>query len=727
MSSNKGQQNVSAAMKSKPQKTSGYEKHEKKEKSTLKNTLLITIHVLIFLLAVFSFGSSIVLLVVALKSPYPYVYSDPKCLDGLDLVKVNLTGSSCMRKSFVGVEEWSTETSYIMDDGIHYTHGIMFGVYAPNSLKVLLHIMDNSTQQGSYAYPMRSVGDTGYWFYNVGGVSDSIYYWVDITNKKGVTSRKLVLHGESVEDFTGTQFKSKKTKTSIDWEDFKTLSNSTVPNIMYTVHLPAFEAPGTRSYFDTLTERLDYLQLLGINVIQIYVLEPSICNGEKGVTCWFGSRSLYTGMPNPLFGTLDSLATLLREAHKRRIFVVSSMDFAAFTKDSYLYNYDGSSEPSPFGPLFESDTILIGNSPAARLDLTKSGDKESAGRVFLNSVLRYYQQELGLDGFIWRNFLCFRIKGPSCAQGIGLDRVEALDFIKGHISDVGGIHFADDSEYTVSTDSDLPITKPIDEGGLGIAAIGDFRPFNSIRAFILAKELDATLFEEYLVDVAMGEGDKRIIFYEYLGSVMNNRLGSLLYPSIVGTAALSCKRQAISLFMASLCPGILNLVMGSEYFSEVRLSQFASNLDIDKAGVFTGGEWKKTGASNGLFILVRDLLRLRRDYQTNLSFFPLNITSNPITGVVTFTLQDYTDSLVILNLSNKLYSGKGIDFVFPSTAVENEDWILRFNTDNRMYNSVFDEFLDPISPKACHEGSDRMCGYIQIGAYSIKVLQKSAS
>src|SRR5262245_39753804 len=90
--------------------------------------------------------------------------------------------------------------------------------------------------------------------------------------------------------------------------------------IIYQIHI--------RSFFDSngdgigdlegLIQRLDYLQFLGINAIWILPFYPSPLKDDGYDITHF------TGI-NPIYGTLKTFKKLLREAHQRKIKVMTEL------------------------------------------------------------------------------------------------------------------------------------------------------------------------------------------------------------------------------------------------------------------------------------------------------------------------------------------------------------------------------------------------------------------
>ena len=140
------------------------------------------------------------------------------------------------------------------------------------------------------------------------------------------------------------------------------------------------------------------------------------------------SKVVYPGVPHPAYGSQKELSQFVAAIHARGMKVLMDMDWTGFSKDSDFYNYDGSSYPSEFGPLFQEtiDPFMYEGHVSQSIDL--GTDRPSA--TILSDIIYRYSWKFGFDGIYWRGLLCLRLNSTQCNEGDGTENVSNALFLK---------------------------------------------------------------------------------------------------------------------------------------------------------------------------------------------------------------------------------------------------------------------------------------------------------
>ena len=172
-------------------------------------------------------------------------------------------------------------------------------------------------------------------------------------------------------------------------------------------------------------------------------------------------------MVHPLFGSTTDIITFIHKAHTLSIRVLIDLDVTGFTPDSNYYNYDLSSYPSPFGPLFQNTSSFpYHNTTSKTVDL---GEDYPMNTMVSNLLFRY-SYVLGFDGVYWKGLLCLRLDSRECEQGEGSDNEKAVRFLRSMSASIPFL-FGEDTRGVVSVknpDSMVrDITASTSQHGLG--------------------------------------------------------------------------------------------------------------------------------------------------------------------------------------------------------------------------------------------------------------------
>ncbi|MFD3163501.1 alpha-amylase family glycosyl hydrolase [Herpetosiphon sp. NSE202] len=167
--------------------------------------------------------------------------------------------------------------------------------------------------------------------------------------------------------------------------------------VIYEIHVGDFSEAGT---FKAVTERIPYLQDLGVNALELMPLFEF-----PGDRSW-GYNPAYFFAPESTYGTPADLRELIDTAHQHGIGVILDVVFNHVDHSSpinYLYPYDQS-------PFFSSD----GN-PWGFPDLNHWNE---AVKQLMSDVQQYWLSDMHVDGFRYDH-----------AEGIGFDGENGVSFL----------------------------------------------------------------------------------------------------------------------------------------------------------------------------------------------------------------------------------------------------------------------------------------------------------
>lgn len=137
-----------------------------------------------------------------------------------------------------------------------------------------------------------------------------------------------------------------------------------------------------RHDYKTVTDSLDYLKRLGINVLELLPV-----NEFEGNESWGYNPSFYFA-PDKYYGTKNDLKKLIDEAHKRGIAVVFDM----------VLNH--SFGQSPMVQLYSSNSPWFNATPTHPYNVGTDFNHESDyTRYFSKEVIKFWLQEYHIDGY----------------------------------------------------------------------------------------------------------------------------------------------------------------------------------------------------------------------------------------------------------------------------------------------------------------------------------------
>lgn len=181
-------------------------------------------------------------------------------------------------------------------------------------------------------------------------------------------------------------------ETAYNWQvpNFQGVASEDL--VIYEVLLRDFDP---RHSFDALREKLDYLQELGINAIELMPIQEF-----DGNESWGYNPSFHMAL-DKYYGPKNSLKALVDAAHQRGIAIIIDVVYNHATgQNSYFRMWNSSPDsyngtPAENNPFFQISPISQGYLNFFN-DLDHSNPET---RAYMNRINRYWMEEYKIDGF----------------------------------------------------------------------------------------------------------------------------------------------------------------------------------------------------------------------------------------------------------------------------------------------------------------------------------------
>ena len=584
---------------------------------------------------------------------------------------------------------------------IPHPAGVTFRVWAPNATAV--SVIGTFNNWDKNANPLRTE-DGGNWA-------------ADLPQAKPGDEYKFVLQtpwGERTRNDPYARAMTNSAGSGIvfdvhdfDWQEDNFQMPAWNELVIYELHVGTFNAPDPNrpgTFLDVI-ERLDYLQSLGINCIEI-----------MPATEFPGSRSWGYNPANPFalesdYGGADGFRQLVRAAHQHGIAVVLDVVYNHFGPgDLALWQFDGWSENDGGGIYFYND--WRGETPWGH-------NRPDYGRP---EVRRYILD----NALMWlEDYRC---------DGL---RMDAIAFVRNvHGEDDPGADLPDGwslmrwvneeikrrQPWKITIAEDLRgnpgITGALDQGGEGFSAqwsASFIYPMQ--RALVTPQDQDRHMHEVAGAVCAHYNGNafQRVLYTESHDEVANGkcRLPEEIMPGNVENY-FSKKRTVLGAALVLTSPGIPMLFQGQEFLSH-------GSFNDDKP---LGWDW--ANSHKGLIQLYRDLIALRRNQhgQTpglrgqGCRVFHIN-DDDKVIAFARWDGDETNATVVIANFGNQAHQGYTLGL--PAGG----QWRVRFNSDWHGYDQEFADF-NTYGPEAQPGDYDNypQHGTLDIGPYAVLVFSQ---
>lgn len=539
--------------------------------------------------------------------------------------------------------------------------GVAFRVWAPHADEV--HVVGDFNDWDDRATPM-TAEDGGNWYADVPAATpgdeykylirrgDDVLHRVDprvrqVTNSVG----NGVIHDPRAFDWRG--------------DDFSIAAHNEL--VVYELHIGSFAAhpdDGKGNLLRAL-DRLDHLEDLGVNVIQIMPLAEF-----AGDRSW-GYNPAHVFAVESTYGGPDALKEFVRAAHARGMAVVLDVVYNHFgPSDLDLWQFDGWSENGKGGIYFYND-----HRSQTPWGDTRPDYGRGEVRQFIHDNALMWLREYHLDGL--RYDMTPYIRSVS---GAGDDLPEGwslMRWINGRIREEfpGRILIAEDMH-------DDPRLTRVDEDGAAFHAQWDGTFVHAVREAVITPDDAARSIEDVIRAVTRHDDDafSRVVYTESHDEVANGRAR---VPAEIDAADpqgwYAQKRSTVGAALVLTSAGIPMLFQGQEFLEG---GWFRDDVPLD---------WARNDDLHGLVRLYRDLITLRR----NISGVTRGLTGQH-TEVLhadeerkVLVLHRWADggprdsTVVVVNLSHEERRDERVPLPGPGP------WRLRLNSDARIYSDVF--------------------------------------
>ncbi len=476
--------------------------------------------------------------------------------------------------------------------------------------------------------------------------------------------------------------------------------------VVYELHIGTFNdtaggAPGT---FGTAISRLDQLQALGVNAVEVLPVAEF-----AGDFSW-GYNPAHPFAIEGAYGGINEYKRFINECHARGIAIIQDIVHNHWgPSDLDVWRYDGWYSGSYGGVFFYNDYRASTPWGDTRPDY---GRNEVRGYIRDNCL--GWLQEYRADGLRWDSTCNIR----NTSNGTGTDIPDGwslMQYVNNEVDTYQG--------WKISIAEDLQnnawLTKTTGSGGAGFDSQWDAQFVHPIRdAVITGSDASRNMFSvrDAITHNYNGVANQRIIYTESHDEVANghSRVPEEIWPGNAGSW-YSKKRSTLGAGIAMTAPGIPMLFEGQEVLED---GYFADSDPVD---------WTKLTTYAGIQTMYRDMIRLRRNWfdttrglrGNNVNVFHVNDTNKVLAYHRWENGGAKDDVVIVANFANTSYTSYNIGFPRGGT------WRVRFNSDWNGYDASFanTNSYDTTANAGAKDGLNYN-GNVGIGPYTMIILSQ---
>ncbi|MBI1348229.1 DUF3459 domain-containing protein [bacterium] len=579
-----------------------------------------------------------------------------------------------------------------------HEHGTAFRVWAPNADSV--SVVGTFNDWDEEAHPLERE-DNGYWYADVPSAAAGDEYRYMIRNGDQRMSR-IDPYAREVTNSVGN---SVICDTHFDWEGVEYQLPPRETLVIYELHIGTFGRKMADDQnvadFEAAIGRLDHLQRLGINCIEVMPVAEF-----AGDLSW-GYNPAQPFAVESTYGGPAAFKKFVREAHRRGIGVILDVVYNHFgPSDLSLWQFDGWSENGGGGIYFYNDWRAATPWGSTRPDYGRPEVRQYLRDNALMWIDEYQVDGLRLDMTLYvRNVSGSGNSGDDLPDGWGLTQW-LNDEVKRHRPDA--LTIAEDLQ------NNEWLTKTTGEGGAGFSAQWDAQFVHPIRDLVIMLEDDHRSMDTLRAALEHrynGDPFQRVIYTESHDEVAN---GKARVPAEIdpddGTDWYARKRSTLGAVVVLTAPGIPMLFQGQEFLQD---GWFQDTLPLD---------WHRTDEYRGIVRLYRDLIALRTNANGDCralqgAGFEVVYQDN---GGKTFAFRRWRDDnpneslMILLNFHRE---ARDIECRFAAGR-----WEPVFNSDAAAYGNDFSNSpTDPI------EIAEDQAVKVHMGSYSAVIYRKVGS
>ncbi|NOU60360.1 alpha-amylase family glycosyl hydrolase [Marinifilum caeruleilacunae] len=177
-------------------------------------------------------------------------------------------------------------------------------------------------------------------------------------------------------------------QTAFNWTDSQFSMPAEEDLVIYELHVRDFVASGD---IKTVTDTLDYLQSLGVNVIELMPF-----NEFEGNDSWGYNPSFYFA-PDKAYGTKNDYKNFINECHNRGIAVFMDMVLNhTYGQSPFLRMYFDGSRPTADNPWYNQEHNFQNTDAHWGYDINH---ESAATQKLVDRINAYWMNEYHIDGF----------------------------------------------------------------------------------------------------------------------------------------------------------------------------------------------------------------------------------------------------------------------------------------------------------------------------------------
>lgn len=578
--------------------------------------------------------------------------------------------------------------------------GVAFRVWAPHANGV--SVIGTFNHWDDTRHPMQAEAN-GYWYANVAEAHAGDQYQFQLSTPQGEFQR-IDPYAREVTNSVGNAIVH---DPSFAWQgdDFQIAPWNEL--VIYELHIGTFNDQDDLNHpgqFSSVTARLQHLQKLGVNAIQIMPI------GEFAGDRSWGYNPAHIFSVEMTYGGPLAFKQFVKRAHQAGIAVILDVVYNHFgPSDLDLWQFDGWSENDRGGIYFYNDDRAITPWGETRPDY---GRGEVRQYILDNAYM--WLNEYHVDGLRFDATQYIRTTHGSSNQDLpdGWSLLQA-------INDLVARDFP--GQITIAEDlrNNPWLTKDVGAGGAGFSAQWDSNFVHPIRQAVIALEDEQRSLAAIRDAICYRYNDDafdRVIYSESHDAVAN---GSSRVPQEISPndpkGWYARKRSTLAAAMVFTAPGIPMLFQGQEFLEG---GWFRDTVPVD---------WDQDEEFHGIVRLYHDLIRLRRNFSGCTRGLCGQYTQvyhlHDDRKVIAFHRWDRggtgDDVVVVANFFHAAQDNYTIGF--PAAG----NWKLRFNSDWRGYNDDFSNHFSPdaIAEPGSYDGLPYH-GAIAIGPYSVLIFSQ---
>jgi 1,4-alpha-glucan branching enzyme len=591
---------------------------------------------------------------------------------------------------------------------IPYDGGTTFRVWAPNASAV--SVTGTFTGWKEADDRQLSLENNGYWSGDIPDAAIGAEYKFVIQNRD--TAQVLRKNDPYARALTNSVGNSVIAETFFSWQWPGYATPSWNELVIYELHVGSFNptASNGRGNFDTVVDKLPYLQELGVNAIQL--LPSDEFPGDISM----GYNPSYIFAIETAYGGPNGLRKLVDAAHQYGIAVIYDVVYNHLgPMDLDLWQFDGWNEDGHGGIYFYNDWRRATPWGDTRPDYGRGDIRQ----YIRDNALRWLE-ERGCDGLRFDSTIYIR-------NVYGQNNNPAFDISDGwNLMQWINSEIRQRQPWKITIAEDLQenpwLTKPTDQGGAGFSTQWGDDFVNKLRYLMCAYsdgDRDMTVLRDVIAQRFNGDAFQRVAYTESHDEVAraNNkmRVPEQISPGNAD-GYYAQKRSTLGAAIALTAPGIPMLFMGQEF---LEWGSWSDAVLLD---------WSKATRFAGIRTLYQDLIHLRRNwFNTTRGLSGQNVNVHHVNNndkVIAYHRWANggpgDDVVVLVNFANRAYDSYNLGFPRGGS------WRVRFNSDWRGYSAVFgDHSSFDVLARNDNAADGMPCGgNIGLGSYTCVILSQ---